>query len=158
MDAKTDEACEDLGQRPDWLYSETVKEHFLNPRNVLWTGEEEFEADGRGVAGNVVCGDQMLMMIKVKLDAAEPENLDAARISDIAWKTYGCASAIAATSMLSEVAKGLTLAEAADITPEVIAEKLGGLPARKFHCSVLGDKALKLAIEDYKGKRSKNEG
>ncbi len=148
-----------MGQKPDWLYSEMVKEHFLNPRNVLWADEDKFEADGRGIAGNVVCGDQMLMMVKVKRDAAEPANLDLARIADIAWKTYGCASAIAATSMLSEVAKGLTLAEAIDITPGVIAKKLGGLPARKFHCSVLGDKALKLAIEDYKdrqGRRSKS--
>ena len=122
---------------PDWLYTETVKDHFINPRNVLWENEDKFEADGRGIAGNVICGDQMLMMIKVKDD----------KIVDIAWKTYGCASAIAATSMLSEVAKGMTLQEASSITPNLIAEKLGGLPKRKIHCSVLGDKALKLAIK-----------
>ena len=80
----------------DWVYSETVKEHFLNPRNFLMGDESKFDYDATGVVGNPICGDQMKMFIKVK------DN----RIVDIKWKTYGCASAIASTSALSEIAKG----------------------------------------------------
>ena len=123
----------------DWLYSDTVKDHFTNPRNVLAVEEKEFNADGRGQTGNIKCGDQMLMLLKIRDDI----------ITDVAWKTYGCASAIASTSMLSETIKGMDIKDAYNIKPEDLVQKLGGLPEYKIHCSVLGDKALRAAIDDY---------
>jgi nitrogen fixation NifU-like protein len=122
----------------DWLYSDTVKDHFTNPRNVLLENEG-FVADGRGQTGNIKCGDQMLMLLKIKDDV----------IIDVRWKTYGCASAIASTSMLSEIIKGMKIEDAYKIRPEELVQKLGGLPDYKIHCSVLGDKALRSAIDDY---------
>ncbi|MDY4889071.1 MAG: iron-sulfur cluster assembly scaffold protein [Sphaerochaetaceae bacterium] len=122
----------------DWVYTDTVKDHFINPRNI-WRKEDEFEPDGFGEVGSLACGDQMRVGIKVA----------DGKISDIRWLTYGCASAIASTSMMSEMVKGMTLAEAYAITPAMITNKLGGLPEHKFHCSVLGDKALRAAIDDY---------
>ena len=122
----------------DWLYSDVIKDHFMNPRNVL-EDEASFEADGRGVVGNVKCGDQMLVVIRVEDDS----------ITECRWKTYGCASAIASTSILSEAVVGMSIDEAYHITPADIAERLGGLPEHKIHCSVLGDKALREAIESY---------
>jgi nitrogen fixation protein NifU and related proteins len=124
----------------EWLYSEKVKDHFMKPRNLLMDGKE-FKADGTGLIGNIKCGDQMVMYIKVD----EKKGV----ISDIKWKTYGCASAIASTSILSEMAKGKTLDQAYAITSKDIAKELGGLPEHKIHCSVLGDKALREAIDDY---------
>ncbi|MDR2110944.1 MAG: iron-sulfur cluster assembly scaffold protein [Spirochaetaceae bacterium] len=126
----------------DWLYSDTVKDHFTNPRNVLLEDESSFPADARGQTGNIKCGDQMLMLLKVKDDI----------ITDVRWKTYGCASAIASTSMLSEIIKGMNIRDAYHIKPEDLVEKLGGLPDYKIHCSVLGDKALREAINDYLNK------
>ena len=123
----------------DWLYSDTVKEHFINPRNVLLEDEAIFGPDARGQTGNIKCGDQMLMLLKIKDDV----------ITDVRWKTYGCASAIASTSMLSETIKGMRIEDAYKIKPEDLVEKLGGLPSFKIHCSVLGDKALRAAIDDY---------
>jgi nitrogen fixation NifU-like protein len=123
----------------DWLYSDTVKEHFTNPRNVLMEDESAFPADARGQTGNIKCGDQMLMLLKIEDDI----------ILDVRWKTYGCASAIASTSMLSEMIKGMDIRDAYSIRPEDLVEKLGGLPEYKIHCSVLGDKALRAAIDDY---------
>ena len=130
---------------PDWLYSDTVKEHFTNPRNVLLEDESAFSADGRGQTGNIKCGDQMLMLLRIKDDVIE----------DIRWKTYGCASAIASTSMLSEIIKGMNIKDAYRIRPEDLVEKLGGLPDYKIHCSVLGDKALRAAIDDYLSRRGR---
>ncbi len=130
----------------NWLYSEKVKDHFMNPKNVL-EDEDSYEADGKGIVGNIKCGDQMMMLIKVKDD----------RISDCKWKTYGCASAIASTSALSEKIKGMTLDEAYRIRPKDIVEDLGGLPEQKFHCSVLGDKALRDAIDDFYRKTGQEE-
>lgn len=129
----------------DWVYSETVKDHFLNPRNFLMGGEQ-FDYDAVGLVGNPVCGDQMKMYIKVgrREDGVEI-------IEDVRWKTYGCASAIASTSALSEIAKGKTLDEALRITAEDIDEYLGKLPKHKFHCSVLGHDALRNAINQYRG-------
>jgi NifU-like protein len=121
----------------NWVYTDTVKEHFMNPKNV-WE-DESFQADGFGLVGSMACGDQMRVGIKVK----------DGRIEDLRWQTYGCASAIASTSMMSEMAIGLTLEEAYFLTPAMITERLGGLPQHKFHCSVLGDKALRAAIDDY---------
>lgn len=121
-----------------WVYTDTVKDHFMNPRH-LWQDGEEFEPDGVGEVGSLACGDQMRVGIKVKDD----------HITDLRWLTYGCASAIASTSMMSEMAIGMTLEQAYHLTPDMITNALGGLPAHKFHCSVLGDKALRAAIDDY---------
>ena len=126
----------------NWLYSDIVKEHFTNPKNVLLEDESAFSADGKGLTGNIKCGDEMLMLLKIKDDV----------ITDVRWKTYGCASAIASTSMLSETIKGMHISDAYKIKPEDLVEKLGGLPASKIHCSVLGDKALRSAIDDYLAK------
>jgi nitrogen fixation NifU-like protein len=126
----------------DWLYSDTVKDHFTNPRNVLLEDEASFPCDGRGQTGNIKCGDQMLMLLRIKDDV----------IIDVRWKTYGCASAIASTSMLSDTIKGMNIRDAYNIKPEDLVEKLGGLPDFKLHCSVLGDKALRTAIDDYLAK------
>jgi len=122
----------------NWLYSDTVKDHFMNPRNVL-LDDENFPADGRGETGNMKCGDQMLMLLQIQDDT----------IKDVRWKTFGCASAIASTSMLSETIKGMTISDAYKITPDDLVQKLGGLPENKIHCSVLGDKALRAAIDQY---------
>ena len=122
----------------DWVYTDTVKDHFMNPRN-LWKEGEDFQPDGIGEVGSLACGDQMRVGIKVK----------DGKISDLRWLTYGCASAIASTSMMSTLAIGMSLEEAYHLTPQMIMEALGGLPEHKFHCSVLGDKALRAAIDDY---------
>lgn len=121
------------------MYSEKVIEHFMNPRNV---GEIP-DADGIGIEGNPVCGDMMYLYIKVK------DN----RIEDIKFKTFGCAAAIAVSSILTEMVKGKTIDEALKITKDEIVQELGGLPPQKVHCSVLGLDALKKAIEDYQNKR-----
>lgn len=123
-----------------WVYSEIVNEHFLNPRNFLMGDETKYVHDAEGIVGNPVCGDQMKMFICV----------EDGKITDIKWKTYGCASAIASTSALSEIAKGKTLDEALEIGPKEITEYLGGLPEHKFHCSVLGHEALAAAIKAYR--------
>ncbi|MCG8569996.1 MAG: iron-sulfur cluster assembly scaffold protein [Spirochaetes bacterium] len=125
-----------------WTYSEKVKQHFMNPKNVLEVSEEEYQADGIGFVGSPACGDMMKIYIKVKDD----------KIIDLKWKTFGCASAIGSTSMLSEMVTregGMTLEEAAKITPDDIIKELGGLPSNKIHCSVLGDKALREAVKDF---------
>lgn len=124
----------------DWVYTEHVKEHFTNPKNVL-LNEASFNADGKGLVGNIKCGDQMLMLIKVDKEKSI--------ITDCKWKTYGCASAIASTSILSEKVKGMKIEDAYKLSPKDIAKELGGLPEHKIHCSVLGDKALRGAIDDY---------
>lgn len=129
----------DNTDREGWVYSEVVKEHFLNPLNFLMGDENKYEHDAEGIVGNPICGDQMKMFIRVEND----------KIVDVKWKTYGCASAIASTSALSELAKGKTLDEALKIGPEEIAEFLGGLPKHKFHCSVLGHEALAEAVKNY---------
>ncbi len=125
-----------------WVYSDTVKEHFLNPRNFLMGDESKYPHDAEGVVGNPVCGDQMKMFIQVQNN----------QIVDVKWKTYGCASAIASTSALSELVKGKTLDDALQVGPQEITDYLGGLPQHKFHCSVLGHEALAAAIENYRKK------
>ncbi len=124
----------------DWVYSEVVKDHFLHPRNYLMGDESKFDYDAMGQVGNPICGDQMRMYIKVK----------DGKIADLRWKTYGCASAIASTSALSELAKGRTLDEALKIDAHEIDDYLGNLPKHKFHCSILGHDALRAAIEKYR--------
>ena len=121
------------------MYSDKVMDHFTNPRNV---GEIE-DADGIGEEGNPVCGDAMKIFIKVK------DNV----ITDVKFKTFGCASAIAVSSMVTEMAMDKTIEEALKITKASLAEALDGLPPQKMHCSNLGADALHKAIEDYKSKK-----
>ncbi|MBD3379055.1 MAG: iron-sulfur cluster assembly scaffold protein [Candidatus Omnitrophica bacterium] len=124
----------------EWVYTEKVKDHFMNPRNILMD-EKGYEADGKGIVGNIKCGDQMIAYIKVDREKGV--------ITDFKWKTYGCASAIASTSILSEMVIGMKVDDAYHLSPKDIAGELGGLPEHKVHCSVLGDKALRAAINDY---------
>ena len=131
-------------KNPCWAYSDTVKDHFLNPRNFVRDTAGVKGADGVGKVGSPACGDVMKMWIWVK----------DGRITECKWQTFGCASAIASTSMLSVMATGLRIEDALKITPKQIAEKLEGLPAIKIHCSVLGDQALRAAIEDYRKTRN----
>jgi len=125
-------------------YTEKVMEHFRNPRNM---GEIE-NADGFGKVGNPVCGDLMFMYIKVAKNDKDEEIIE-----DIKFKTFGCGSAVATSSMITEMAKGLTLEEAYKITRQDVADELEGLPPIKMHCSNLAADALKAAIEDYKKKK-----
>jgi nitrogen fixation NifU-like protein len=122
-------------------YSEKVMDHFMHPRNV---GEIE-DADGIGEVGNPVCGDMMTFYIKVKDD----------RLSDIKFKTFGCGAAIAVSSIVTEMGMGKTLEEARQITPELVAKELEGLPKNKFHCSNLGAQALNKAIDNYLEKQGR---
>jgi len=123
------------------MYTEKVKDHFYNPRNV---GEIK-DADGVGTVGNPVCGDVMNIFIKVKGE----------RITDIKFKTFGCAAAIASSSITTEIVKGKTLDEAMKLTRDDVANELGGLPAVKMHCSNLASDALREAIKDYRKKNKK---
>lgn len=130
----------------EWFYSEQVKEHFFHPKNIFTTEEEakKYNADGEGIVGSPACGDVMKMWIKV-----DPKT---DRIKECKWSTFGCASAIASTSMLSVMVTengGMKIDDALRLKPGDIIKRLGGLPARKIHCSVLGDKALRAAINDY---------
>jgi nitrogen fixation NifU-like protein len=129
-----------MSSQAEWVYTEKVKDHFMHPRNVL-IDDSDYKEDGKGIVGNIKCGDQMIVYIKVDKDNGI--------ITDCKWKTYGCASAIASTSILSEMVKGMKLDEAYHLSPKNIAQELGGLPEHKIHCSVLGDKALRAAINDY---------
>ena len=123
------------------LYSKKVMEHFTTPKNV---GKIE-DPDGMGIVGNPICGDTMEITIKVK------DN----KIEDIKFRTFGCASAIATSSMTTVMAKGKTLEEAYKMTRDDVAKELDGLPAHKMHCSNLAVDALKRAIDDYYKKKEK---
>lgn len=127
----------------DIAYSKKVLDHFMNPRNVGVIKD----ADGYGKVGNPVCGDLMEMYIRVKDDI----------ITDIKFKTFGCGSAIATSSMATELARGMHLDEAMKLTRNDVATELDGLPPVKMHCSNLAADALHAAIKDYKEKKEKNE-
>ena len=117
------------------LYTETVMDHFMHPRNV----GEIADADGVGEVGNAKCGDIMKMYLKIK------DN----RIEDVKFETFGCGSAIASSSIATEMIKGRTLEDALALTNQEVVDALGGLPAHKLHCSVLAEEAVKSAIQDY---------
>lgn len=124
------------------LYIEKVMDHFMNPRNV---GKID-DADGVGEVGNAKCGDIMKIYIKV----------DNNIITDVKFNTFGCGSAIASSSMATEMIKGKSLDDALELTNKAVAEALDGLPAHKMHCSVLAEEAIKAAIDDYKEKHKDN--
>ena len=132
-------------QTEGWFYTDTVKDHFFNPRNLFYSNEaaEGYEYDAVGMVGSPACGDMMKIWIKCS------EEQDC--IKECKWQTFGCASAIASTSIMSEMVTegdGMKLDDAMSMKPKDINDKLGGLPSRKFHCSVLGDKALRMAINN----------
>lgn len=117
------------------LYTDIVMDHFMNPRNV---GEIE-NADGIGEVGNAKCGDIMKIYLKIRDDMIE----------NVKFETFGCGSAIASSSMATEMIKGKTLAQALAVTNKDVVEALGGLPAHKLHCSVLAEEAVKSAVKNY---------
>ena len=121
------------------LYSDKVMDHFRNPRNV---GIIE-DADGIGEVGNTMCGDIMKIYLKVEDDI----------IKDVKFETFGCGSAIASSSMATEMIKGKPVSEALELTNKAVAEALDGLPAHKMHCSVLAEEAIQAALEDYQNKK-----
>ena len=122
------------------LYSEKVMDHFLHPRNV---GVIE-DANAIGEVGNAKCGDIMKMYLKIKDDIVE----------DVKFETFGCGSAIASSSMATEMIKGKPLSEVRNLTNKAVTEALDGLPAHKIHCSVLAEEAIQAAIEDYRQKQA----
>ncbi len=122
------------------MYSKEVIEHFRNPRNV---GKMK-DPDGIGHVGNPQCGDEMIIYIKV----------DNNIIVDVSFETFGCAAAIASSSMTTELVKGKSIEEALKITNKQVADKLGGLPQNKIHCSVLAEDGIKSAIDDYNEKKN----
>ncbi len=123
------------------LYSEKVMDHFRNPRNI---GSME-NADGVGEVGNARCGDIMKMYLKIDEDV----------ITDVKFETFGCGSAIASSSMATEMIKGKSVAEAEKLTNKAVVEALDGLPPHKVHCSVLAEEAVKAALQDYYGRQEK---
>lgn len=125
-------------------YSQKVMEHFMNPHNV---GEIP-DADGVGEAGNPKCGDIMKIYLKV--------NPDTQIIEDVKFKTFGCASAIASSSMATDMIKGRTIEDAWNLTNNAVAEALDGLPPIKMHCSVLAEEAIHTALNDYRAKHGMN--
>ena len=124
------------------LYSEKVMEHFRNPRNV---GVIE-DANGIGEVGNAKCGDIMKMYLKIEDDI----------IQDVKFETFGCGSAIASSSMATELLKGKPVAEAEKLTNQAVAEALDGLPAYKMHCSVLAEEAIHAALEDWRSREKQS--
>lgn len=144
---KNNKKCNSDGE--DWVYSSEVREHFFFPKNIL-IDESNYKADGMGSVGSPECGDVMKVWIKI--------NKKTNHIKECKWRTFGCASAIASASMMSVMATengGMDLKTAQILKPQQIVDRLGGLPDRKFHCSVLGHEALREAVLNYfkNGKR-----
>ncbi|MDP2860982.1 MAG: iron-sulfur cluster assembly scaffold protein [bacterium] len=132
-------------QHTDWVYSDIVRDHFFRPKNLIHGRKPSWKFNGVGQVGSPACGD--VMKIWIFVDSVSQ------KIKKCGWQTFGCASAIGSTSVLSVMVTengGAKLEEALKIKPQDIIKRLGGLPAIKIHCSVLGDQALKKAIEDYK--------
>jgi nitrogen fixation NifU-like protein len=124
------------------MYTETVRDYFLNPRNV---GSLD-HADGIGEVGNAKCGDVMKISIKVEDE----------RITDVRFETFGCAAAIASSSIATEMIKGKTLDEALQVTNKDVLDALGGLPAEKIHCSLLAEEGIRAAVEDYRSRMAES--
>jgi NifU-like protein involved in Fe-S cluster formation/bacterioferritin-associated ferredoxin len=133
-----------LNTGDSWAYSKKVREHFFKPKNLLWQKPNEAKYDAEGIVGSPACGDVMRVWLNV--------NPKKDTITEFKWRTFGCASAIASTSMLSVMVTekgGMKIDKALEIRPQDILKRLGGLPDRKIHCSVLGDKALRAALNDW---------
>lgn len=142
VNLKSDVMNQSTGQ--SWVYSDIVKDHFFNPRNLLLQDPKPSEYDAIGEVGSPACGDVMKMWVKI--DKASD------KIKDLKWRTFGCGSAIAATSMFSDMvteAGGMKVSRALKIKPQDIIKRLGGLPDRKIHCSVLCDKAFRKAMNNF---------
>lgn len=140
---KGDVVSGDKYKEKSWVYSEIVKDHFFHPRNAL-LDDRRYKADGIGITGSPACGDMMIVWIKVDKKSQ--------KIKECKWRTFGCASAIASTSIMSVMVTengGMDIKKAMNLKPQQILERLGGLPDRKFHCSVLGNEALRKAILNY---------
>ena len=149
IDTKADVVNQYTGEK--WYYSDIVKEHFFNPRNLMLDEPEEGQYDAVGMVGSPACGDMMKMWLKIDKEKEI--------VKEMKWRTFGCGSAIAATSMFSVMVTengGLPLEEALKIKPQHIMDRLGGLPNRKIHCSVLADKAFREAANDYFRKTGQN--
>lgn len=139
---KADVVNEHTGET--WVYSSTVKDHFFHPQNLLLVDPKEDEYDAHGVVGSPACGD--VMDIWIKIDHEQD------KIIDMKWRAFGCGSAIAATSIFSVMLTengGMAIDDALKVRPQDIMARLGGLPNRKIHCSVLADKAFRKAINEY---------
>ncbi|MBS3074731.1 iron-sulfur cluster assembly scaffold protein [Candidatus Pacearchaeota archaeon] len=154
MRHKDVEAKVKAGKVEEWFYTDIVKDHFFNPRNLLRSDDDlkKFAHDGYGSVGAAACGDKMDMWIKI-----DKEN---DKIIGCLFKTFGCGSAIASTSMLTVMITengGMLIEQALKIKPQDIVKRLGDLPQRKFHCSVLGDKSLRQAINDYFRRTGQND-
>ncbi|MBW3018992.1 iron-sulfur cluster assembly scaffold protein [Candidatus Woesearchaeota archaeon] len=131
-----------IAEHEKWFYSDTVKDHFFNPQNFCRSLDEVKDFDGHGCVGSPACGDKMDFWLRIKDD----------RIVEAKWRTFGCGSAIASTSILSVMITengGMLIDDALKIKPQDIVKRIEHLPPRKIHCSVLGDKALRAAINDY---------
>lgn len=142
IDTNADVVNQFTGEK--WYYSDIVKEHFFNPRNLMLEDPDESQYQAVGMVGSPACGDMMKMWLKI-----EPVG---EKVKEMKWRTFGCGSAIAATSMFSVMITengGLPIGEALKIKPQHIMERLGGLPNRKIHCSVLADKAFHKAANEY---------
>ncbi len=134
-------------KQKEWIYSETVKDNFFKPKNILLKDPKKGEFDAEGTVGNPACGDVMKMWIKI-----DPKTR---RIKKLKWRSFGCATAIASTSMFSQMVTekgGMTLEDALKFTPQDIMKRLGGLPPYKVHCSVLADRAFRNTVENYLNK------
>jgi len=157
VDKEEDDKTQAAGIRDtsggNWLYSDTVREHFFDPKNFMKYDEvDTYQADATGRVGSPACGDEMVIWLKIDSKTE--------KIKDCRWQTFGCGSAIASTSVLSVMITengGMTIDEALKIKPQDIIKRLGGLPDRKIHCSVLGDKALQAAVNDWFRKTGQHE-